>query len=456
MLFVYVAADNYLRDGGRLGFVITQTVFKTSGAGEGFRRLKYEKDRQFVYLKPCAVHDLSRIQVFEGASNRTAVFLCEKKTKEFEYPVSHTSWSGPSRIDQTATLKEVREPVRMAEYGAIPVNPRQNNPPWHTAPRETLAGIKKVLGKSEYQAYAGCCTWLNGVFWIRILEKRKNGDLLIENLYDIGKLKIKQIQAMIEPDLVYPLLRGRDVKRWSAEPSAYIILTQDPETRTGIPESVMKTRFPKTFAYLKQFEGDHEKPQRGTLRGRSGFRQYFRPTDPFYSIYNIGSYTMADWKVLWPEVGNSVRSGVRGPLKLDKRKPALPDYTIVSVSCDSKEEAFYLNGALNSAPVDAAVRGYVALHPSPHVLENIAIPKFKSKNPIHRRIANIALECQKATETGDRYRLLHLEDDLEDATSELWAITKAELRAIQDALAALTSKGQQESKENDEDVVEQD
>jgi hypothetical protein len=34
MLFVYGAVDNYLNDGGRLGFVITQTVFKTTGAGD--------------------------------------------------------------------------------------------------------------------------------------------------------------------------------------------------------------------------------------------------------------------------------------------------------------------------------------------------------------------------------------------------------------------------------------
>ena len=37
MLFVYSCLDNYLGEGGKLGFVITQTVFKTKGAGDGFR-----------------------------------------------------------------------------------------------------------------------------------------------------------------------------------------------------------------------------------------------------------------------------------------------------------------------------------------------------------------------------------------------------------------------------------
>ena len=38
MLMLYAAADRYLKPGGRLGMVITQTLFQTKGAGDGFRR----------------------------------------------------------------------------------------------------------------------------------------------------------------------------------------------------------------------------------------------------------------------------------------------------------------------------------------------------------------------------------------------------------------------------------
>jgi len=40
VLMLYVAADQYLKAKGRLGFVITQTILKTEGGGEGFRRLQ--------------------------------------------------------------------------------------------------------------------------------------------------------------------------------------------------------------------------------------------------------------------------------------------------------------------------------------------------------------------------------------------------------------------------------
>lgn len=40
VLLTYIALDNYLKPKGRLGFVITQSVFKTAGGGQGFRQFR--------------------------------------------------------------------------------------------------------------------------------------------------------------------------------------------------------------------------------------------------------------------------------------------------------------------------------------------------------------------------------------------------------------------------------
>jgi len=441
MLFVYSAVDNYLDEGGRLGFLITQSVFKTQGAGDGFRQLQFSKGRNTFYLKPLEVKDLSAMQVFEGATNRTAVFVCEKRSRAFSYPVRYAVWRGPSRLDQDVSLAEARSLVTEAQMGAMPVDPNKPTSPWLTAPKRALSGIQKVIGKSDYQAYAGCCTWLNGVYWIRVIDKRPNGDLLIENLHDVGKIKVKPVQNVIEPDLVYPLLRGRDVRRWHAEPSAHIILAQDPETRRGIPEATMKQQYPKTYAYLKQFEGNPERPQRGTLRGRSGYRQYFKPTDPFYSMYNVGPYTMAKWKVLWPEVGHTVRAAVCGPNKVEKAKPSLPDHTIIAVSCDSSDEACYIAGLLNSSPAQVAAAAYVVLHPSPHIMENIGIPRYNNENAFHELVVQKSAACHTAAAKGDADAVAALEAEIDRAAAKIWGITDDELRAIQDALAEMSPRG---------------
>ena len=436
MIFTYSAVDNYLDDGGRLGFVITQSVFKTQGAGDGFRQLRFSKDGNTFHLNPVDVKDLSAIQVFEGATNRTAVFVCEKRRRAFSYPVPYTVWRGPSRISQEVSLDEARALVTATKMGALPVDPNKPTSPWLTAPKQALSGIQKVIGQSDYQAYAGCCTWLNGVYWIRILEKRPNGELVIENLHDVGKIKVKHIETVIEPDLVYPLLRGRDVQRWHAEPSAHIILAQDPETRTGIPESEMKRRWPKTYGYLKQFEGDPKKPARGTLRGRSGYRQYFKPSDPFYSMYNVGPYTMANWKVVWPWISKGMRVAVSGPLG---SQVTIPEHNTSFCSFQAKDEAYFLCALLSCAAVDLAIRSFYSGGgggiASPEVVKSINLPSYDPKNTVHNTLASLSEECASACQDGTKEKdISGLESEIDEVAAKIWGITDAELKAIQKAL----------------------
>lgn len=435
MLFVYGSVDNYLFDSGRLGFVITQTIFKTRGAGDGFRQLHFLRDKKKIVLKPIAVHDLSNMQVFEGATNRTAVFVCEKQRKDFSYPIPYNVWSGPGRIDQDESLVDVLKGTRKVELRAVPVEPGKASSPWLTAGKKALTGIQKVIAKSEYRAFEGVNTGgLTGCFWIRVIQEQKDGSLLIENLYDVGKIKVEPVSTSLEPDLVYPLLRGRDVLRWRALPSAHIILAQDPQVGKGIAESEMK-RLPRTYAYLRRFEGDRKRPERGTLRGRALYKQYFDPSDPFYSMYNVGPSTLAKWKVMWPEVGHTVRAGVCGPQKLNAEKPALPDHTIVAVACDSGEEAHYICALLNSAPAQSAASGYIVLHPSPHIMEHIGIKIFDSKNPEQRRLSELSKACHAATIKGDTEKIESLEAEIDKAAAELWGITDDELKAILESLA---------------------
>ncbi len=444
ILFTYVAHDCYLVEEGRLGFVITQTVFKTKGGGEGFRTLEYRVDGNKYYLPPLAVHDLSDLQPFEGATNRTAVIVVGKSKKKFRYPVPYVIWERREKggISQDMSLLEVKARTSRKNFSAEPIDSSLPTSPWLTAPKAALPGIKKVLGRSDYQAKAGTCTWLNGVYWIRIIETLKDGNLLIENLHDVGKIKVEPLQTVIEPDLVYPLLRGRDVSRWKGEPSASLILTNRTDKIAGIPETEMKRKHPKTYAYLKKFE-----PQ---LKKRSGYKQYFKLTDPFYSIYNVGPYTLSEWKVLWPEVGHTVRAGVCGPAIVESEKPSLPDHTIVAVACDSKQEAHFICALLNSAPAQLAIRGYIVLHPSPHILEHISISRYQPKNEAHRLLARLSEQCHAAVAKDDAAKVSALEAEIDELAASTWGITSSELRTIQAALREMQTSKRPSAKDDDE------
>jgi len=436
MIFTYSAVDNYLEKGGKLGFVIKQSLFKTQGAGDGFRRLQFTKENKTYYLNPLIVEDLRDIQVFEGATSPTAVFICEKSEGSFRYPVPYIMWRGPSSISQDVSLDEVHSLVTTSKLGAIPVDPEKVTSPWLTAPPKALSGIQKVIGQSNYKAHTGCCTWLNTVYWIRILDERPNGELLIENLNDLGgpSIKVQHVQTVIESDLVYPLLREGDVKRWYAEPSTHIILAQDPKTRIGFPEAKMKQRWPKTFAYLKQFEGDPKSPKRGTLRGRSGFKKYFKPSDPFYSMYDVDQYTMAEWKVVWSRLQKKLQASVSG--LSESQKVVVAQETVTIAQMNSLLEAHYFTALFNSTPCNLLVCSYSTgkSFAGSHVMNVLAIPSFDKTNNLHTHLAELSRQCHAAAEKNDTDRIAELEAEIDEAAANLWGITATELKAIQNAL----------------------
>ena len=456
MLFVYTAVDHYLETGARLGFVITQTVFKTKGAGDGFRQLSFEHDKKRIFMKPLVVHDLSELQVFEGATNRTSVLVCERQDKGFEYPVTYFKWSGPSRINQDDELKTVLNETTQAEMGAVPVDPEKPSSPWLTARVAALTGIQKVIGKSEYKAWEGVNTGgLNGCFWVRIVEKLKDGNLLIENLHDIGKIKLPRLQKAIEPSLVYPLLRGRDVVRWHASPSSYIILAQDPETRKGIGESEMKRTCPKTFHYFKEFEGNREKPERGTLRGRALYKLYFRQTDPFYSMYNVGPYSMEPFKVFWRQFIPELRMAVvrREKDEFLGSKVCLTQHVVSFVAFEGEEEAFYFSGCGNSSPAtllhwnSSTSKSYG----QPHILETLRIPRYDPKDKSHVHIRDLAKRCHEAAIKDDVDAILAFEGQIDKEAAKLWGISDDELQNIREALEEARRMGRPEQDEADDD-----
>jgi len=430
MLFAYACADHYLRSGGTLAFVITQTLFKTKGAGDGFRRFQFADRRgrrgrpRRVFLAVREVHDLSALNPFEGATNRTAIFVCRKAAKASRYPVPYMVWSRKPGHTVRPDMEpaEARTALARKDQAAKPVSKEQTTSPWLTASPGVLDALGRMVGQADYKAVAGSCTWLNSVFWVRRIQDVPSG-VLIENLHNVGKIKVPAVRVAIEPDLLYPLLRGRDVRRWRAVPSARILLTQDPKTRQGIPEQTMRRRWFGTWTYLKEFEE--------LLRGRSGYRKYFSPTDPFYSIYNVGPYTMAKWKVFWPEVGNAIRAGVCGPDAAEAGKPAIPDHTIIMVACDRKAEAYYLCAALNSTPAHALVRGYIVLHPSPHVLEHVRVPRYRRDRALHNKLAELGRNAHEAAAARRGDELAEIEATIDKAAAKLWRISPTEMEAIQ-------------------------
>jgi hypothetical protein len=220
------------------------------------------------------------------------------------------------------------------------------------------------------------------------------------------------------------------------------VLVQDPATRAPIPEAKLKTEYSKTYDYLALFKKELEK--------RSGYKKFYKKKGaPFYALHNVGPYTLADHKVVWSEVSNSMEAAV---VSTDGGRPCIPDHTIILVACGSKKEAHFICGCLNSIPVDLVVKGYIVLHPSPHVLENIQLPNFDPDNKLHSEIAELSKKAHSATKAGNAAELSEIEKALSRNTAKLFGIDADELSGAIEAYSSLSSFGVDADEKSDETV----
>lgn len=424
MLMTYVAIDKYLKNEGKLCFVITQTLFKTLGAGDGFRRFKLgEKGPPFKIEQ---LDDMVNLKPFEGATNRTAVVTAIKGAQTI-YPLTYLVWKKlfKGSISMDFTFDEVLQKTKRSILKAQPIDDKNLRSPWISLRPKALSATRKVIGISLYQAFEGANSGgANGIYWVNIFPS-KNNFIEIENLYNIGKKKIKATRAEVETKLIYPLLRGRDVSRWHAKPSAWQIVAQDPKKRKGYETDWMENNCPKTKAYFVNFEKE--------LRARAAFKKY-QEKSPFWSQYNIGPYTFAPYKVVWKEQSNHFQCAVISKSKAGRDdKVVVPDHKLMLVPFENEDEAYYVAALLNSSICRLIVIGYVvSTQQSTHILRNINIPKFNPKSSIHTDLTQLSKLCHH--KTSSRINVAELEEQIDDLACKLWNLTADELMDIRVSL----------------------
>ena len=240
-LVLYAAADRYLRSGGRLGMVVTQTLFQTRGAGDGFRRFRLGNNG--VPLKVLRVDDLVDVQPFDTASNWTATIALEKGSPT-TYPVPYLRWA--HQVGKSAVSHSPAPPcLTCRQLEALPVDSERPQSPWLVRPAGLKVDIDRMTGPSDYTGHLGANTGgANGVYWLRLLDGQGT-HVEVENLPGRGKQVLPHVRTLLEPDLLYPLVRWGDVKRYQTLPSVHLLLVQDPKTRRGIDESNFQKAYPR-------------------------------------------------------------------------------------------------------------------------------------------------------------------------------------------------------------------
>ena len=422
-LFTYAVMDHFLKNGGVLALIVHVSLFKASGSGEGYRRFQLGDGEYFGVEQ---AHDFASFQPFQTYAKmkiktRTVTFRAIKG-KRTKYPVPYRVWEKVTKgfLPGYLLWEQAKKKLSSEALEAVPLRgaqPPGNLSPWLTIAPKQLRLCQKVIAPIDYApsyvGHEGLNTGgLNGAFFLEILERYPDGTLLIRNMHDVGKIKCPRVQAPIEADLVFPLLRGRSMGRWWSKPEEYVLVVQDPNSQKGYPEAWMQKTHPLIWAYLRHFEK--------LLRVRKAFLKFFDPkSDPFYSMYSVGDYTFKPHKVAWVDISSTVKAAVLP--EGEANRLIIPEHTVIFLATETRDEAHYVAAVLNSKPVGTIVAGYIVdNHLSTHPLENVVIPKFNSKNTDHQRLVKFSRDCHLATGKNDNEAVARAEKMIDETVEGLW------------------------------------
>lgn len=165
-----------------------------------------------------------------------------------------------------------------------------------------------LLGKSPEK-------WRSGIKndYSAVMELTKKNNQLINGLDE---------KVDIEPNLLFPLMKGSDVgteKNWR---NKYSLVTQ---SFVGQDTSYIKEFYPKTWNYLVNHS------ERLDARGSVIYKN-----NPRFSIFGVGEYTFKKWKIAICGLYKSLNFRLIGPIE---GKATVFDDTVYFVSFDTEAEA---------------------------------------------------------------------------------------------------------------------
>jgi hypothetical protein len=411
VVFMYVAIDKYLKKGGKIGFVMKQTLYK-SVAGEEFRKFKIEKQQMSIPLKVLKVNDMVKLKPFKSSAQSETSTIILEKGKETSFPVPYNLWIPKEKIpNEHETLKEVMKDIEIIEKQAYPDNKRNLTDIWILVNKgEKKKEFKK--GVNYYLPRHGIVNDLNGVFFLEILSK-ENGTIIVKNRTMKAKKPVPLVKARIEKDLVFPFLKPKNIKRWGTSGYSYGLLPQKKHGENN--ESKLRTELPLTYQYLYRFKEN--------LLNRSS--KWFKIKGfPFYSIFGVGEYSFAPYKVVWCCMTYAPNFSVVSKIndKFIGTKKVMPDNTIGYIPSGNEKEAHYLCALLNSKPTAELLERRSSKSKwgiSINMVKRIPIPEFNSSNKKHIKLAELS---KTAHQTKDKEKIKKIEKEINEIAETILVI----------------------------------
>jgi len=182
----------------------------------------------------------------------------------------------------------------------------------------------------------GTHTWRSGVKHdcARVMELRREGGLCRNGFGEAVEL---------ERDYLYPMLKGSEIAGGRSErPTRWMLV---PQKSMREDTSIIRDVAPKTWEYLQRWADRLDRRASSIYRNR-----------PRFSIFGVGAYTFAPWKIAISGFYKKLHFAAVGPYE---GRPVVLDDTSYFLACRSEPEARFVADLLNSEPARAFFSAFV-------------------------------------------------------------------------------------------------
>ncbi|OGI12294.1 hypothetical protein A3K64_03150 [Candidatus Micrarchaeota archaeon RBG_16_36_9] len=247
-----------LKEGGILGLILPSKFFNAD-YGEELRKLISEQKALYKIV------DFKDFQVFESATTYTCLlFLKKSKNVSFDY----------FEIINKEKLKESKTLTTVLFKKSTQKQPKSSEL-WNFVSDDSkdimnkLNGIKLKLGDVSKNIFQGITTSADKIFILEMLEEKNN----------TFKVKSKAInkEYILEKDLLKPILKGQEIRRWQIKKFKNLILFPyriEGEKAFLFDEKTIKSSFKDTWNYIQDCKKMLESREKGRMKDERDWYGY--------------------------------------------------------------------------------------------------------------------------------------------------------------------------------------
>ena len=353
---------------------------------------------------PLAVDDMKELKPFPDAANKTAVAMFTKRRNgKATYPLEYHVWLGKAKLGKTGEQRRIKaiDPrlqrtevlglVDRIKMEANPVSATMEGAPWAVMKPGRFAAYRTLFSPSTWvNGRKGITTDLNGVYFVDITDTNP-GDKTVkvrtrpsEGKTDIGNPR----EFWVEAASLYPLAKGAGDLRacyFSPQNVLYTFVPNhgiDKASLEQADEDYGTKTNPKTYRFFRAFKAK--------LEARSTFRTRMKGA-PFFSIYNVGDYSFAPFKVIWAEMTGDFCAAVvsSATVPTHGKRPYVADHKLYFADFDKPAPAYYLCGLLHSEIVKEMIEAHNVSINMGDVFKHVSLPEFDAANKSHLQLAEL-------------------------------------------------------------------